>query len=324
MQVHFGLDLLTAEWQQSIACIGTFDGVHLGHQRVISEAIRRAREAEMPSVLVTFDRHPAAVLAPDRKPHAIASLYQNLAQFERLGASVVVVLAFDRNLSQTSASAFFEHVVENKLRVAEMVVGHDFAFGQGRQGTPEWLAERLPTHVVPPFELDGHRVSSSAIRSAVLEGRVEDAASWLGRPFEVTGVVVIGQRFGRTLGFPTLNIARSFDQAAPADGVYACVCHTPRGTYLSAANVGMRPAVNGKERTIEAYLIDYSGEELYGSAVSLAIVKRLRPEAKFESLEGLKAQMARDVEETRRLLKDEYKNKSSYRLGDRLGRSGSY
>lgn len=302
MQVHFGFDLLRAEWDSSVVCIGTFDGVHLGHREVIGRAVRLARASEMPSVLVTFDRHPASVIAPERKPPSIDSLYQNCERFSELGVSVCVVLAFTEELMNTPAERFFEESLKGRLRAKKMVVGHDFAFGHGREGTAEWLAARIPTEVVPPFEIDGQRVSSSAIRRAVVAGRPDLAAKWLGRPFETTGVVVVGARLGRTLGFPTVNIARSFDQVTPADGVYAGFCRTVNGTYAAAINVGKRPSVDGKSRTIEAYLIDYPGESLYGTAVRLAIVERLRDEKRYERLEELIAQMAADVKQTKEIV----------------------
>ena len=320
MQVHFGLGLLRAEWLESIVCIGTFDGVHLGHRFLISHAVREARSAELPSVLVTFDRHPAAVLAPEKCPQAISSLYQNLAAFEGLGVSVAVILEFDRRLSQTSAEDFLRNVVVERLRAAEMVIGHDFAFGQGRQGTPEWLQGRIKTHGVPPFELDGRRVSSSDIRDAVAAGRMEDARRRLGRPFEVTGVVVAGQKLGRSLGFPTINVARSFDQVTPADGVYAGMCRTPFGTFRAAINIGLRPAVGGSHRTIEAFLLDYTGEELYGCAVGLCIHSRLREERRFPTMAALGEQMGRDVEEVRRCVSDEHQNEDWDRFGGLAGR----
>lgn len=297
MQVHFGVELLHAEWPHAVTCIGTFDGVHRGHQAVISTAVQRAIAEELPCALVTFDRHPAHVLAPDRAPKAIASLAANLEQFAALGVSVAVILPFDRALSETSAQAFLDEILIGRLRSHELVVGHDFALGHGREGNPAWLAGHLTTHVVPPFELEGRRVSSSDIRRAIQEGEVESAAHWLGRPFEIPGVVVGGQKLGRTLGYPTINIARSFDQVMLADGVYAAWCESSRGIYKAALAIGTRPAVGGEHRTIEAYLLDYPGDSLYGYSVRLRLVRRLREERNFPSLDALKDQMAKDVAE---------------------------
>lgn len=295
MQVHFGLELLAAEWPSSVVCVGTFDGVHLGHRAVIGHAIGQAVARELPCVVVTFDRHPAHVLAPDRCPKAIASLHENLRLFEELGVGVAVVLPFTRELSQTSAQQFFEEAILRSLKAEEIVVGHDFAFGKGREGTPEWLGSRIKTEVVPPFELHGRRVSSSAIRSAVEQGDVGEAAFLLGRPFCLSGIVVSGQRLGRQLGYPTANLARSFDQVMPPNGIYVGFATTPHGRFRTAVSIGVRPAVGGTNRTIEAFLLDYPGYELYGKSLSVELHRRVRDEQHFESLELLKEQIARDV-----------------------------
>lgn len=299
MQVHFGVELLSAEWPQAVVCMGTFDGVHLGHQQVIRTAVRQAQERESPCILVTFDRHPAHILAPDKCPPPIAALQSNLAAFESLGAAVAVILSFDYRLSQTTATDFFQAILLDRLRASAIVVGHDFAFGHNREGTPEWLRERIETTVVPPFEIEGRRVSSSEIRRAVLAGKVEEAAHLLGHPFEIPGVVVAGQKLGRKLGFPTANLARSFEQVLPAYGIYSGEMITPIGSYRAAVSIGTRPAVQGERMTIEAYLLDYPGDSLYGHAVTLRLTSRVREERDFASLDALKAQIALDVEAIR-------------------------
>ena len=294
--IHFGTDLLKAEWGSAIVCVGTFDGVHLGHQKVICTAVEKARATEQPCVLLTFDRHPAATLAPDRKPPAVATLDQNLAVFEKLGVSVCVVLAFDRQFSLVTASEFLEETLVACLKASEVVVGHDFAMGRGREGSTKWLAARIETTVVPPFQLDGRRVSSSEVRAAIADGHVERAGVLLGRPFAVSGVVVSGQRLGHELGYPTINIARSDDQVTPGDGIYAGMCRTGLGEFKAAVSVGLRPAVESDERTIEAYLLDYPGDEIYGQSVELLFHTRLRDQMHFEDLDALKSQIKADVE----------------------------
>lgn len=302
MQVHFGTELVRAEWPHSITCVGTFDGVHLGHQAVIREAVQHAMRAELPCCLVTFDRHPAHILAPAKCPRAISSLSSNLEHFREMGVSIAVILAFDAALSRTSAQDFLDGILIGKLRTNEIVVGHDFALGHGREGTPEWLGRHLPTHVIPPFEMDGRRVSSSDIRRALEDGRIEDATKWLGRSFEIEGVVVGGQKLGRQLGFPTANLARSFDQILPADGVYACWADCSLGRFPAAVSIGLRPAVGGGDRTIEAYLLNFDGSSLYGRTLHLEFVRRLRREEDFPTLEDLKEQMARDIDQVSILL----------------------
>jgi riboflavin kinase/FMN adenylyltransferase len=267
----------------------------LGHQAVIGRAVALAAQHELPCVVVTFDRHPAHVLAPERCPKAIASMGENLHHFEALGVGVAAVLPFTRELSQTTAQEFFDLDLVGALKASRIVVGHDFAFGKGREGTPEWLSARIPTEVVPPFQLHGARVSSSAIRSAVEKGDVEEAARLLGRPFVVSGIVVAGQKLGRKLGYPTANLARSFDQVMPAHGIYIGFATTPHGAFRTAVSIGTRPAVGGTERTIEAFLLDYPGHDLYGRSISLALHSRIRDEQHFDSLDDLKAQIARDV-----------------------------
>jgi len=302
MQVHLGVGALRAEWTEAVVCIGTFDGVHLGHQAVIKTAVEDARRQELPCVLVTFDRHPAAILAPEHTPKTLVPLQERLVCFEGLGVAVTIVLAFDAELSRMSADRFLREILIDSAKAGEDVVGHDFAMGNGREGTTEWLGKRIPTKVVPPFEIEGERVSSSLIRSAIEAGNVLRAGRLLGRPYALTGVVVGGQKLGRELGFPTANLARSFDQALPADGAYAGWFESARGRYKAAASVGTRPAVGGGARTIEAYLLDYPGDSLYGLSARLELCDHLHEERDFPSLEALTDQITQDVEEVRRRL----------------------
>ena len=302
MQVHFGVELIHPEWHQAVVCIGTFDGVHLGHQQVIRTAVDRAKQLEIPVIVVTFDRHPAVILNPSRAPKAIASLKMNLEQLQLHGVGLTVVAPFNAWLSRMSAQEFLDSILLEKLKATCLVVGHDFAMGNGREGNTEWLQKHLSTVIVPPFEIDGARVSSSAIREAIGAGDLDTANKQLGRGFEVQGFVEHGQKLGRELGFPTANIARSFDQVMPRDGVYASFFFVDGHRYNCALAIGTRPAVGGTSRTIEAHLLNYPGDSLYGQNVRLQLEKYLRPEANFESLDALKEQMSKDVESVRSLL----------------------
>lgn len=299
MIVHFGTDLISAEWAASTVCVGVFDGVHLGHQEVVRTAVEVAKQHEQPCVLVTFDRHPAWVLAPEWVPLAIATLGQNLDEFSRLGVSVSVVLPFDQAMAATSAEEFLSTTLQDCLRAERLVVGHDFALGKNRRGTGEWLASQIEATIVPPFEREGHRVASSEIRRFVTSGQVERAAQFLGRPFELRGVVVPGQRLGRTISFPTVNLALSTRQCTPVDGVYGGWCSTPLGRFRAAIGIGCRPTVGGQHRSIEAYLIDYTGDDLYGSVIDLGFAIRIRDEEHFPTLDELKVQMQHDVDSVR-------------------------
>ncbi|MBS1726991.1 MAG: bifunctional riboflavin kinase/FAD synthetase [Armatimonadetes bacterium] len=295
MQVHFGVELLRPEWDKAVVCIGTFDGVHVGHQQVIGAAVARAKELEIPVIVVTFDRHPAVILNPSKAPKAIASLKMNLEQLQVHGVGLTVVLPFNAWLSRMSADEFFQSILLDKLKAEVVVVGHDFAMGNGREGNTEWLQSHIETVIVPPYEVGGIRVSSSAIREFVGTGELDKANQLLGRGFEVQGFVEHGQKLGRTLGFPTANIARSFDQVMPCDGVYAAWFLVDGKKFMAALAIGTRPAVGGKIRTIEAYLLDYPGDSLYGQHVRLRLEKFLRSEADFTSLDHLKDQIEKDV-----------------------------
>lgn len=297
MHVHFGAEMLGVEWPAAVVSVGTFDGVHLGHQAVIGRAVELARGQDIPSVVVTFDRHPAQTLARDKCPQAISSLEENLRQFEVHGVNAALVLAFDRALAETTAEQFFRSILIERLKATQIVIGGDFGFGKERQGTAEWLSQHIETELVRAMEVAGQRVSSSRIRAAIQAGDMAGAAALLGRHFSVAGIVVKGQQLGRELGFPTVNLARSFDQVTPADGVYSGLAHTPHGSFRAAVGIGKRPAVGGTERTIEAFLLKYPGASLYGRNVRLDLIARLREERNFGSLDELRVQMERDVAE---------------------------
>lgn len=302
MLVHFGVDLIEAEWSGSTVCIGMFDGVHLGHQELIRQTVALAAEQEHPSIIVTFDRNPLAILAPDRKPASIGTLELNVRACRGMGASLGVIMRFDQELSQTSASEFLDEVLVKSLKAKHIVVGHDFALGRGREGTGEWLSERIPTTIVGAVEHKGIRVSSSHIRELIAAGEVSTASEFLTRPFRMAGIVVSGQKLGRTIGYPTINLARASDQIIPLDGIYAGLARTPHGTYKAAISIGFRPTVDGSHRTIEAYLLDYPGTSLYGAPVEISFIERIRGEEKFDGLEALTKAIDRDVEMTRSLV----------------------
>lgn len=292
----------------SVVTIGAFDGVHRGHQAIIQVALQRARELEVPAVAVTFDRHPQQALQPEDAPPLLTSLTTRLRLLLETGVQDVLVLRFDRDFAQLSAEAFLQFILQDHLNARYIVVGRDFRFGHQRQGGVDYLYEvrgrfGFEVEAVPDVLQGGERISSSRIRRALREGEVRQAAAMLGRAYVLEGVVVRGQQLGRKLGYPTVNLHPTPSQLVPKDGIYAGRLWHPRtgGIYTAAISIGVRPTVDGTQRTIEAYLLNFSGN-LYGEEVHLAFFHRLRDEQKFDSLQALKAQMDRDVQQVAELM----------------------
>jgi riboflavin kinase / FMN adenylyltransferase len=278
-----------AEPRPRHVAIGTFDGVHRGHQAVIEGA----------DTVLTFDPHPLEVLHPAALPKLIMPFGVKRDVIEGLGVRELVVIPFDREFATLSAHDFIEQVLIEKLSAERVSVGENFRFGAKAKGDPDLLAGRLEfeTRVVPLVEVDGETVSSTRIRALVAAGDMESARHCLGAPFMVEGTVVEGDQRGRTLGFPTANIVPDDRLAIPGHGVYAAFANG----VPAAVNVGVRPTFDsGRGVLIETYLIDRD-ENLYGSVLRVAFVERLRGERRFAGVEELIAQMKIDVEDAKRV-----------------------
>jgi riboflavin kinase/FMN adenylyltransferase len=305
MQVVRGLDRYPADAPPSVVAQGTFDGIHLGHQAVIRMAVERARALGVRPVAVTFDPNPAVVLRPDEAPPELLPLDERLARISELGPDSCLVIPFTPEFSRVEAEAYVRDVLLALLRAREIVVGFNHTFGRGARGTPE-LLERVAApagvrvHVIPPLRVGGVPVSSTSVREALRAGDVRRAASLLGRPYAITGVVARGAARGRALGFPTANLP-----APPglllADGVYAAQATWEVQSAPAVVNIGVRPTFDGGTRLVEAHLLDV-GPELYARRLTLAFLDRIRPERRFASVEALRAQIAQDVAAARRLL----------------------
>jgi len=301
----------------SVLTTGAFDGVHRGHQVVIGEVIRRAKERGVESAVVTFDIHPATVVRPESAPKLLTRLPRKLELLESLGVDVVYVIEFDSARAGTTASEFVSDVFVERLGAVEILVGSDFHFGKGREGTVSFLEAAGEEHgfsvegleLIRRTETETEPVSSTAIRRALIGGDVESAATMLGRPYEVWGTVVQGDQRGRTIGFPTANVPLDEDLARPANGVYACRYIHPDGSeHVAAVNVGVRPTFhdNAEAAVLEAHLLDFPavGEsgDLYGEVAKVQLLHFLRSERRFNGIDELKAQLDKDIAETRRLL----------------------
>jgi riboflavin kinase / FMN adenylyltransferase len=269
--------------------VGEFDGVHLGHREVIAGA----------DTVLTFEPHPLAVVRPEAAPRLINTLQDREELIAALGVRELVLIPFDEHFAAQTPQEFIDHVLVERLQATHVSVGENFRFGHSASGDPDMLAAdpRFETRVVRLVEVDGEIVSSSHIRALVSAGDVEHAARFLGRPFQLRGEVVSGDRRGRELGFPTANIVPDEELICPGHGVYAARADG----RCAAVSVGVRPTFGtGRAVLVEAFILDFDGD-LYGQMLRLDFVARLRGERRFDTVEALVAQMRLDVDETRRL-----------------------
>jgi riboflavin kinase/FMN adenylyltransferase len=298
-------------WGRSVITVGVFDGVHRGHQQLIGRAVAQARERDLPSVLVTFDPHPTEVIRPGHHPAQLTTLARRAELVSELGITAFCVLPFTPEIARMPADEFAHEVLVERLHAAEVLVGDNFTFGRDAQGNVALLRQlgRRFGFAVEGLELisdttdpgNGVTYSSTYIRSCIGSGEMGLAAEALGRPHRLEGVVVRGDRRGHELGFPTANLAPPAHAAVPADGVYACWFNWKNSRHQAAVSVGTNPTFSGRQRTVEAYVLDVE-EDFYGHQVSLDFVERLRGMERYDSVEALVDQMNLDVERTREVL----------------------
>ncbi|MEP6810742.1 MAG: bifunctional riboflavin kinase/FAD synthetase [Chthoniobacterales bacterium] len=304
MQVLDSIEALSRLRGPLFTAIGVFDGVHLGHQAVISTSARHAQAAGGTPVVVTFDPHPAKILRPEKAPRLLTATQHKISLIRDLGVAHLLVIKFDRDFANTPPEDFVRLLVENSRPLREICVGHEWSFGKNRAGNLtllQTLGAQLDFDVVgiKPVTVNGTVVSSTAIRSAVESGDLARAAEMLGRDYTILGTVERGAQLGRMLGFPTANLSAHSEQFPP-NGVYAAEARVNGETFRGVANLGVRPTIGGEKpvRLLELHLFGLS-DDIYGTEVEVRFDRYLRAEKKFESLEALKAQIARDVEQAR-------------------------
>jgi riboflavin kinase/FMN adenylyltransferase len=310
MRVFRHFHPLPSEVRGSAVAVGNFDGVHRGHRMVIEEAGRIARSLGLPWAVLTFEPHPRRVFKPSAEPFRLTPFHAKARFVEAIGVDVLVVVPFDRTFARLSPRDFVHTVLVHGLAARWVVSGHNFAFGHDRAGTPEALLQLGGdfgfdyTCVHEARDDAGVAFSSTRVRACLARGDLAEAESVLGRPFEIEGRVVAGERRGRLLGFPTANL-RLDDYARPAFGVYAVRIGVENGVrvdwYDGVANLGVRPSFGGNEALLEAHLFDFEGD-LYGRHLRVALIDYLRPEKRFDGLDQLKAQIAADSARARALL----------------------
>lgn len=291
--------------EDSIVTIGSFDGVHRGHQALIKQVRAAALKAQRTSVVITFFPHPSVVLGR-AQPYYLTGPEEKLVQLNHAGVDWLIELPFTPETAQVRAADFVGQM-QRHLRMRELWIGHDFALGYKREGNAAFLtqlgqAHGFTVHAVDPLTNDGEIISSSNIRIALRAGEVAHAAKLLGRPFRLSGKVVPGDGRGKTIGVPTANLDVWQDHAIPANGVYACRAWVGHIPLRAAINIGTRPTVTDEtRRTVEAHLLDFD-KDLYGLNIALDFFERLRGEQKFANVQELVAQIRADVETTRRIL----------------------
>lgn len=298
---------LPAPLRGAIVALGNFDGFHLGHQAVAGEAIAWARAEGRPAIVATFDPHPVRFFRPELAPFRLTTLEQRQELYLAAGATAMLVFHFDGALAGTTAEDFVRVILSEQLGAAGVVTGEDFTFGKARGGNVALLREigaevGIATRTVGPVLDGGVPVSSSRVRDALRDGNPQEAARLLTRPFAIRGVVEHGDKVGRTIGYPTANVSIE-NYLRPRYGIYAVTGRVlATGEVLhGAANIGVRPQFSPPKELLEPHFFDFSGD-LYGQEIEVAFHHFLRPEAKFESLDALVAQMDKDCAEARRLL----------------------
>jgi riboflavin kinase / FMN adenylyltransferase len=287
----------------TVLTLGVFDGLHLGHQRIMKTVVERAKAVEATATAITFDPHPRAVLHPKSAPPLLQTLDQRLANLELLGIGQTIVIKFDRKFASQPAEDFLDDIVRDRLHAKEVYLGKGFAFGKDRGGNIELLKKMsdelgFVADEVDEVQLRGRRISSTAIRELLGEGRINLARRMLGRPYGVEGVIIRGDRRGHTIGFPTANL-KPHNRVIPKFGVYATATLVDGTWRKSITNIGVRPTFEStSEPSIESYIFDFDGE-LYGDVVRVRFLHRIRDERKFSGIDELRAQIEKDTRRAR-------------------------
>lgn len=301
MKVYHSLEEVST-LNKTIVTSGTFDGVHLGHIKILNRLITLAKSEAKETVVITFWPHPRFVLSAEKEPIGLlSSLEEKLATFDQLGIDHVLVIPFTLEFSKISSKEFLSEILVKTLGASKLVIGYDHKFGQNREGSFDYLQANsglygFEVEEIPEEDVDDIGISSTRIRKAIGEGDVELASKYLGRHYSVLGIVETGQKLGRTIGFPTANIKISEPhKLLPLDGVYAVKVRVEGGLYLGMMNIGFRPTVNGINRTVEVHLFDFE-KDIYNKDITVFFVQRIRSEKKFAGIEELKKQLAQDKE----------------------------
>jgi len=303
MELIRGIHNIKTQHKGCVLTIGNFDGVHLGHMRVLAQLCAKAKQLDLPSVVMTFEPQPMELFAGDKAPARLTRLRDKYVQLSKLKIDRLLCVNFNRRFADWPAESFIRDLLVDKLGVKYLVVGDDFCFGRERAGNFDMLkkaGEKYGFEVVntESFCVQEHRVSSTSIRKALADNEIAQAERYLGRAYSISGRVSHGQKLGRTIGFPTANIPLK-RCVSPVSGVYVVQVHgVDESSYGGVANIGQRPTVNGVRQQLEVHLFDFN-KNLYGKQLEVSLLKKLREEKRFESFEALKQQIELDAEAAR-------------------------
>ncbi len=288
--------------KNSVLTLGTFDGIHLGHQQIISAVVEKSKQKHLRNFVLTFDPHPRKVLSKNDKVYLLSSIDEKIEIFEKLGVENLFIIEFTKEFSQLSAEDFIKNYLVNGIGLSEIIVGYDHHFGKGRDGNADTLSaikveNNFNLTVIPPFKLGDSVVSSTKVRNALSEGKVALAAQMLGRFYSFSGRVIGGEKRGRQLGYPTANIQLDTEEKLlPLIGIYAVKVHLNNSKYNGLLSIGKRPTFYDDGNIVsEVYIYDFDNQ-IYGETIKVEIIERLRGEEKFNSTDELIAQMNKDRE----------------------------
>jgi len=307
MDIIRGINEIPGRLQRAFVTIGNFDGIHLGHRYIFTKMIDEARQVGCKTIVISFDPHPKMVLYPDRRPfYLISTQEEKIGMLAGIGIDAYLILPFSLEYAQTTAEEFIEDLLWKRLRIRKIIIGHDYTFGRGGQGNEALLTEEgkrlgFDVEAMNAFRINNEIVSSTKIREAILKGDVDFAAALLGRPYNISGLVVPGDKRGIELGFPTANVEAN-KELLPARGVYAVHCILKEKSLNGVLNIGYKPTFSGGRLTIEVHILDFDGD-IYGEFLDVLFIQRLRDEIKFAGPGELIAQIHQDILNVRRLLK---------------------
>ena len=293
--------------QPAILTIGTFDGVHIGHQKIISDLVAKAKKENLCAVVLTFFPHPRMVLQKESQLKMIDTLKEKRQLLEILGVEILIIQPFTLEFSRMTAIEYTRDVLVNGLGISKLIIGYDHRFGRNREATVEDLKNfgldyDFTVEEIPAQDIASIAISSTKVRNAITAGEIKKANQYLGRPFSISGIIVKGDKIGRKIGFPTANLyIEEKYKLKPQNGVYLVQCHWDNQKYFGMMNVGKRPTISGKETQIETYFFDFDGD-LYGKKLNINLLEKIRDEQKYDSLESLGNQLSIDQKSCRELI----------------------